>query len=339
VRHAKDIDEVLGARATVALKAATQLQGRFGHWASRTAAAGPGASALLRGARAEITARAGSLLVANGAYPEPAILRAASALLSRNTTPAGRAVVLGYAMTSLRAGLVLRAAWTAAREDAHDVSITGGASPDVAISCGVETDGRLLARCAPPKRRRLYSLLLHPLLKASREDLPPTSRGTRLQHQRRRPRTPAPRRLAAPLRMRRFPRPPRPPQASPPPPRGQQVRASHPPTIEGSGADKHTPPASRRQLTPECHHHHAPRDLSSERRGRHFLRRGDPRFPAFGWMGCGAASGDGCGGGRGTGTKPHARRRGQRSQGGYGAVAVETHWVGGRGATCRFGVR
>ena len=33
----------------------------------------------------------------------------------------------------------------------------------------------------------------------------------------------------------------------------------------------------------------------------------------------------------------HARRRGQRSQGGYGAV--ETHWVGGRGATCQFGVR
>jgi len=121
-RHAKDMDEILGARATAALKAATQLRGGFGHWASRTAAPGPGASALLRGARAEITAQAGSLLVANGAYPEPAILRAASALLSRNTTPAGRAVVLGYATTSLRAALVLRAAWTAAREDAHDLS-------------------------------------------------------------------------------------------------------------------------------------------------------------------------------------------------------------------------
>ena len=75
VRHAKNMDEVLGARATVALKAATQLRGGFGHRASWTAAAGPGASALLRGAKAEITMRAGSLLVANGAYPEPAILR------------------------------------------------------------------------------------------------------------------------------------------------------------------------------------------------------------------------------------------------------------------------
>jgi len=62
------MDEVFGARAMVGLtlKAATQLRGAFGHWASRTAAAGPGASALLRGARAEITARAGSLLVATG---------------------------------------------------------------------------------------------------------------------------------------------------------------------------------------------------------------------------------------------------------------------------------
>jgi len=76
---------------------------------------------------------------------------------------------------------------------------------------------------------------------------------------------------------------------------------------------------------------------TSAAKGCHLPRRGDPRFPVFGRMGCGAASGDGGGGGRGTGTKAHARRRGQHSQGGYGAV--ETHWVGGRGATCQFGVR
>jgi len=334
VRHAKDMDEVLGARATVALKAATQLRGGFGHWASRTAAVGPGASALLRGARAEITVRAGSLLVANGAYPEPAILRAASALLSRNTTPAGRAMVLGYAMTSLRAALVLRAAWTAAREDAHDLSRLPGARAQTWLLVAAWRRMAVFGPVRPAQTAPAVSATITFIV----EGVSGGSAAHIARHA-----APAP---AAPA-----------PDASPAATGSSSSHAALPaPTAATTGFTATAPRAAgeratlrpsrgwartntlRRQAdssSPQCHH--APKDLSSERRGCHFPRRGDPRFPAFGRMGCGAASGDGGGGGRGTGTKAHARRRGQRSQGGYGAV--ETHWVGCRGATCQFGVR
>jgi len=90
VREAKAINGVLGGRATASHQAASQLRAGFGRWAERTAAVGPGAIALLRADRAEIAARAGDFYVTNGAYPEPAILRAVLALPpARGVTPAG----------------------------------------------------------------------------------------------------------------------------------------------------------------------------------------------------------------------------------------------------------
>jgi hypothetical protein len=77
---------------------------------------------LLRGARVEIAALAGSLDVAHGTYPEPAILRAVLDIPAHCASPAGRAVALGYPTTTLRAAVILRAAWTAAREDARDLA-------------------------------------------------------------------------------------------------------------------------------------------------------------------------------------------------------------------------
>ena len=129
VREAKAINEVLGGRATASHQAASQLRAGFGRWAERTTAVGPGtiAIALLREARAEIAARAGDLYVTNGAYPEPAILRAVLALPARGVTPAGNSGALEYRTTSLRAALILRAAWSAAREDALDLARLPGA--------------------------------------------------------------------------------------------------------------------------------------------------------------------------------------------------------------------
>jgi len=138
-------------------------------------------------------------------------------------------VALGCATTSLRAALILRAAWTAAREDAHMTCLDYWVREPRRVCWLRHGDGWLFSvRRAPLNQHRRSQPPLHPLSNASPAAQLRTSRGVRLLQLQQRLQlwSPTPRRLVALLCAWRVPRPRRTPQAPPYLPQGQQASRS-----------------------------------------------------------------------------------------------------------------